>query len=807
MFNNVALDVVIGLVLVFLLYGLLVTILTEMVASWLGFRQRMLRLCIERMLNDNYYDHGAGTSKKIWHAIKRFFLIEFGDFKFSVAGRFYAEPSIKYLAKGEKATKFSFTNSKPSYIDPDTFALTLIHMMRDKGRGDTDMDKIRYCLTYNTLHFQRETIRGIRAMFDDSSDNINFFADKLKSWFNESMQRNTGWYKRMMRIMSFVLGLGLALTFNIDSIRIAQLLSRDKEARGQLVNLAVGVAHDTLLANSYGNPDAPPDRRSAIVDSSLAHVSQDISLANFVLGLGWGLDRLGNKVADTVRVSASPATYHSLYDLRIGADSVESYRRGLRRTQSKFRAADRYFRLQQSLNLKPDSVKGKEVLRLTDSVDRYLLLLFDDSLRSYEAIVSRVDTLTGKDYFRVGPIQSIIQPTDSLIIINGLTPYSNWHKIRYWWHSVFGSGWLRLLGLLLTAIALSLGAPFWFDMLAKIVAIRGSGTSPAPPKPPTEVVITSGPVLINIPPAAGVLVAQPPQDALTVAVLNARTRCAGIPGVLSIDAGLSGRKGSMVDVIEIHAVDAKCATQVRTLFGSSYRNYGLNVLVTARAKAHLRSGDTIMNDVCNQQPPPVTNNGTGTLGCFVKKDGSTAQYLISCWHVLKGDWNWASHGGPDIITDGGGNNIATVVDGCLSTDMDIGFAQLNGSGNTNSFTKQWREVTKEDVNQHMTVQFRGSSSGSVNDPVIFNNSVSITGGLEYPDGVNRVLTDMFSITKLVDGTPTPPSDHGDSGSLVLDANNVPLGILVGADEMFTYVAKLSNILAKDGIYKEYQLSI
>jgi hypothetical protein len=55
--------------------------------------------------------------------------------------------------------------------------------------------------------------------------------------------------------------------------------------------------------------------------------------------------------------------------------------------------------------------------------------------------------------------------------------------------------------------------------------------------------------------------------------------------------------------------------------------------------------------------------------------------------------------------------------------------------------------------------------------------------------------------------PVAPSRRGDSGALVLDQDNVPLGILIGADDKFTYVAKLSNILAPDGIYKEYQLSI
>jgi len=44
-------------------------------------------------------------------------------------------------------------------------------------------------------------------------------------------------------------------------------------------------------------------------------------------------------------------------------------------------------------------------------------------------------------------------------------------------------GWLaKLGGLLVTAFALSLGAPFWFDLLSKIARLRASG----PPAPPSE---------------------------------------------------------------------------------------------------------------------------------------------------------------------------------------------------------------------------------------------------------------------------------------------------------------------------------
>ena len=49
MFNNVALDVCIGLVFIFLIHSLLVTIIGEMVSTWLGVRARILRIAIERM--------------------------------------------------------------------------------------------------------------------------------------------------------------------------------------------------------------------------------------------------------------------------------------------------------------------------------------------------------------------------------------------------------------------------------------------------------------------------------------------------------------------------------------------------------------------------------------------------------------------------------------------------------------------------------------------------------------------------------------------------------------------------------------
>ena len=56
------------------------------------------------------------------------------------------------------------------------------------------------------------------------------------------------------------------------------------------------------------------------------------------------------------------------------------------------------------------------------------------------------------------------------------------------WHSDdLTDPWSKIVGLLLTAIAASLGAPFWFDALNKLANMRGSGTKPDPTPPPTPV--------------------------------------------------------------------------------------------------------------------------------------------------------------------------------------------------------------------------------------------------------------------------------------------------------------------------------
>jgi hypothetical protein len=56
-----------------------------------------------------------------------------------------------------------------------------------------------------------------------------------ETWFNESMDRLSGWYKRKATLLAFLVGLVLAAIMNVDTIGLAQHLWREPAVREALV--------------------------------------------------------------------------------------------------------------------------------------------------------------------------------------------------------------------------------------------------------------------------------------------------------------------------------------------------------------------------------------------------------------------------------------------------------------------------------------------------------------------------------------------------------------------------------------------
>ncbi len=403
MFNNVVLDVFIGMIFIFLLYSLLASILQETVARWFNLRSRMLQKGIRRMLeDDNKYSTFTtiNAAIEIWFNLARFFYPAYKSTN-NFTKVFFEYPSIKYLAE-------SGWNSKPSYLEAGNFSKTIIYLLRGENYDGTmpQINLIRDAL-FTTKQFQstsdgaklidKETLKRLQKLFLDSNNDIDRFKNLLENWFNDTMDRTTGWYKRQNRLMLFLLGFFLAYNFNVDTVAIYNLLAKDKTARENLVQLAIHSApkYDSLV--------------KSLKDTSTNNKRDTIRINDSVV-----------KIIDKVFIALPDSTLLAAQKL-----------------------------VQEDI----DKAKNIAALGWPDK----------DSCKICDSLQQRLACCCAKDSTAAAKLKTTIKAYDEVYHCSG-NPYQN--KSNRW------------LGWVLTAFAISLGAPFWFDLLNKFVALRGTGNKP-----------------------------------------------------------------------------------------------------------------------------------------------------------------------------------------------------------------------------------------------------------------------------------------------------------------------------------------
>ncbi len=305
MLNNTALSVAIGLIFIFLLYSLLAMIVMEFITRWFGIRQRFLVRCIKRMLEDQDRQTtvAANFSQDRLDSFKFFFGGQF-EGKHSFARAFYAHPLIKYMAA-------SRVNSKPSYIAPEAFSQTVIALLRGETFTNAANPMLRikdvlFGMSNPGFDIEPQTLRYLRQLWIEAAEDINRFKGSLELWYNQMMERAEGWYKRLTQTILLVIGMTFAVSFNIDTIAIARILTKDKDLREQMVKIAearykaystvaatvssvnaAAAPADTVLANMYRQLNADADKTQAILGLGRkgCKLPQDYNM--FVVIIGW----------------------------------------------------------------------------------------------------------------------------------------------------------------------------------------------------------------------------------------------------------------------------------------------------------------------------------------------------------------------------------------------------------------------------------------------------------------------------------------------------------------------------------------
>lgn len=302
MFSNLAIDVALGLIFIYLLYSLLASVIQELFARIFNSRARLLTKGLRRMLEED--DHSADLG---WFGQFTFFnwfyelgwsLVYFFEpfRKNPFLKKFYNSPSIRSLGKNSAA-------SRPAYISPQIFSQTMVHLLRGSVPEHTgnDTQVMKAALTHNYLQLPPDTREHLQQLFEDAEHNVAAFRANMEGWFNETMTRTSGWYKKQTQAWLLCIGISIAALFNVDSIAIARIMMKDKNVRSQLVQLAASRAPDytavtdTLIRKNVLQKDSAFFRgdtsiRIFVTDTSLigvyAMLRNDAGDAANVLGIG-----------------------------------------------------------------------------------------------------------------------------------------------------------------------------------------------------------------------------------------------------------------------------------------------------------------------------------------------------------------------------------------------------------------------------------------------------------------------------------------------------------------------------------------
>lgn len=275
MFSNPVLSVVIGLVFVYLIYSLLGSIITEIIATNFQLRNFVLKHAIKKMLND-----GAPQKDK------------------SFGSMFFNHPLTKALSTG------NFLSRSPSYIKSETFAKVVTDLLRGKniGAGQSARAAIENSIATKKLAWDEsvemagDTEIYLQSIWADAQGDVDKFNALLAQWFTEMMDRSTGWYKKYTQYILFGVGLTIAVAFNVDTITIATKLHDNP----QLQEKVIVMANDMLQKYPDGvAPITNPDLKTELSKEAKKYEAElfnkagkllggEVEETNNLLGLGWG---------------------------------------------------------------------------------------------------------------------------------------------------------------------------------------------------------------------------------------------------------------------------------------------------------------------------------------------------------------------------------------------------------------------------------------------------------------------------------------------------------------------------------------
>jgi hypothetical protein len=244
--DSLVLQTAIGLVFVFAVFAALVSVLTELIARFIGLRGEYLLRGIRSLVDGPstfelpFRDLLPRKSEKP--------PADAGDGPPAMVTRIMTHPLIKVSADKAQMPDYAgnatLTNEQrrklPSYLSGRSFARALVDLVAPDATGQTTIDDIRKKISASDAPADLKV--RLLDLATSAGNDVAGFRRAIEEWYDDHMARVSGWYKRHVRWISFALAAVLVLAFNISAVAITRSLYTDQALRGSVVTEATSAA-------------------------------------------------------------------------------------------------------------------------------------------------------------------------------------------------------------------------------------------------------------------------------------------------------------------------------------------------------------------------------------------------------------------------------------------------------------------------------------------------------------------------------------------------------------------------------------
>jgi hypothetical protein len=232
-----ALDLAIGLAFIFFLLSTLALTIQEFIAAILGLRARTLEQGLRSLLED---------PTKGWEYVDKFYDHDLIKSLYRTPPPFGEKdekakaPEKKALGKNadvasrrwpSRALAFFKRTSGPSYVSPRSFALVVLDNLAPDEHQKTIFDQGNKVVD--------ELPAGIRArlkpLLVGAETDVEALRTNLEAWYDDTMARVSGWYKRKTQIIVIVIGVLLVPAINANTIKLGERMWKDDTVRAAVV--------------------------------------------------------------------------------------------------------------------------------------------------------------------------------------------------------------------------------------------------------------------------------------------------------------------------------------------------------------------------------------------------------------------------------------------------------------------------------------------------------------------------------------------------------------------------------------------